>query len=243
MKNLFSIKDKVIVITEASKGRGYQFAKRLVELGANIAICARNFDEIINAEAELTNLGGQVLSAQVDVTKSYQISEFIESVIKRFGKIDVLINNANASLSRLTEEMSEEDWDYIQDVNVKAPFLVSQMVGRKMIDQKYGSIIMISPAASSKNSGECTAQAALHQLTRSLACEWRKYNIRVNAIAPGYIKGDTFEETAIESLDEVPLNRVGEPDDLIGALLYLCSSASNYTTGQTIVIDGGKTIY
>ena len=250
---MFSIKDRVFVVTGGAQGIGLNYVKGLAKAGARLAICDKQEDKVRSVEKDLKQQGYEIIADGVDVTNKLQIENFINKVVKNYNQIDVLVNNAGVLLRRMPEEMTEEEWDLIQDVNVKGTFLFSQIVGREMIKQKNGVIINIASIASrqalDRRLGYCTSKAAAEHLTRTLAFEWGKHNIRVNAIAPGYIKSDMNADLRAnpdiynKMVSEVPLGRFGEAEDLLGTLIYLCSEASKYVTGQTLYVDGGKTTH
>jgi NAD(P)-dependent dehydrogenase (short-subunit alcohol dehydrogenase family) len=251
VKELFSVKDKVVIVTGSAQGIGLNYARGLARYGARLALCDRQVEKLQTAAAELAASGTDVITDAVDVTDPGQIQSFVEKVMEQFGHIDALVNNAGVLLRRTPEEMTAQEWDFIQNVNVKGTFLFAQAVGREMIKRQEGSIVNIASIASRQalglRLGYCTSKAAVEHFTRTLAFEWGKHNIRVNAIAPGYIKSDmnadlrSNPETYNKMVSEVPLGRFGEADDLLGALIFLCSDASAYVSGQTIYVDGGKT--
>jgi len=249
----FSIKDKVIIVTGAGRGLGLNYASNLVKFGAKVAICDKMEENVVNAEKTIKEEGFDILAQVVDVTCKEQIDNFVNQVIKTYGRVDCLVNNAGVLLRRTPEEMTADEWDFMMDVNMKGTFLFSQAVGKHMIDARQGSIINIASiggkVALYGRLGYCTTKAAVEHFTRVLAYEWGKYNVRVNAIAPGYIKSEMNADLRADPVrykamvDDVPLGRFGEPDDLIGTLVFLCSNASAFITGQTIYVDGGKTTH
>ncbi len=251
MENLFSIKDRVIIVTGSAQGIGLTYARGLAGQGAKLALCDRQADKLAAAQAEVAAAGAEVMAAPVDVTSPEQVQGFVAQTVARFGRIDALVNNAGVLLRRTPEEMTADEWDFIQDVNVRGTFLFAQAVGREMIKRREGAIVNIASIASrqalSLRLGYCTSKAAVEHFTRTLAYEWGRYNIRVNAIAPGYIKSDMNADLRAnpavydKMVSEVPLGRFGEADDLLGTMVFLCSPAAAYVSGQTIYVDGGKT--
>ena len=249
--NLFSVQDRVVIITGCARGIGLTYARGLGEHGAKLAICDIQDKEIIEKGRDLEKSGCEVMASRVDVTNPEEIDAFVQQAVKRFGRIDGLVNNAGVLMRRTPEEMKLEEWEFIQKVNVNGTFLFAQAVGKEMIKQREGSIVNIASIAAKQaldlRLAYCTSKAAVEHFTRTLAFEWGKYNIRVNAIAPGFIKSDmnadlrANPEIYNRMVSEVPLGCFGEPEDLLGTLLYLLSSASTYVTGQTIFVDGGKT--
>jgi len=244
-----SLKGKVGIVTGASRGLGKGIAIGLAQAGADLAITSRELKKIERVAEEIKNWGGEILPLQVDVTVKEDIDRMVKKTMERFGKIDFLFNNAGRITRVPSEEFSEEDWDEEINVNLKATFLCCQAVGRVMIKQKRGKIINISSVASFIGGKNIPAYAAskggVSQLTKSLASDWAKYDIRVNAIGPGYFVTDFTEAlrrdperfSAINA--RIPLGRWGEPEDLAGIAVFLASDASDYITGQTIFVDGG----
>lgn len=250
-KDLFSVKDRVVIVTGCARGIGLTYARGLGAHGAKLAICDIQDKAILERGRDLEADGCEVMASRVDVTNPEEIDAFVQKVLDHFGHIDGLVNNAGVLLRRTPEEMSLEEWEFIQKVNVNGTFLFARAVGREMIKQREGSIVNIASIAAKQaldlRIGYCTSKAAVEHFTRTLAFEWGKHNIRVNAIAPGFIKSDmnadlrANPEIYNRMVSEVPLGRFGEPGDLLGTLLYFLSPASAYVTGQTIFVDGGKT--
>jgi len=244
-----SLKGKAGIVTGASRGLGKGIAIGLAQAGADLTITSREIEKIEKVASELERWGARVLPLQVDVTRKEEIDRMVEKTLERFGKIDFLFNNAGRITRVASENFSEEDWDEEINVNLKGTFLCCQTVGRVMIKQGRGKIINISSVASfigGKNiPAYAASKGAVSQLTKSLASDWAKYNIRVNAIGPGYFVTDLTEAlrkdpqrfSAISA--RIPLGRWGEPEDLAGIAVFLASDASDYITGQTIFVDGG----
>lgn len=244
-----SLKGKAGIVTGASRGLGKGIAIGLAQAGADLAITSREMKRIEKVAEEIKSWGGKVLPLQVDVARKEDIDIMVEKTLEKFGKIDFLFNNAGRITRVPSEDFSERDWDEELNVNLKGTFLCCQAVGRVMIKQKRGKIINISSIASfigGKNiSAYVASKGGISQLTKSLASDWAKYNIRVNAIGPGYFMTDLTEPlrkdpkrfSAINV--RIPLGRWGEPEDLAGIAVFLASDASDYITGQTIFVDGG----
>ncbi|MFQ5867301.1 MAG: SDR family NAD(P)-dependent oxidoreductase [bacterium] len=244
-----SLKGKVGIVTGASRGLGKGIAIGLVQAGADLAVTSRDIEKIEKVAEEIKNWGGEVLPLQVDVSRKEDIDRMLEKTLEKFGKIDFLFNNAGRITRVPSEDFSERDWDKEININLKGTFLCCQAVGRVMIKQKRGKIINISSIASfigGKNiSAYVASKGGVSQLTKSLASDWAKYNIRVNAIGPGYFTTDLTEPlrqdperfSAINA--RIPLGRWGKPEDLAGIAVFLACDASDYITGQTIFVDGG----
>ena len=243
-----SLTGKVALITGASKGIGRAIAIELANNGAAIAV---NYNIDAPGAQETINLikekDGYARSFRCDIKDYYSSKDLVENVIKHFGKIDILINNAGVSKVGIFTDMDESDWDSIIDTNLKGVFNVTHNVLKFMVKQRKGNVINIS-SIWGKNGASCEAiysasKGGLNAFTQSLAKELGPSNIRVNAVAPGVIntsmnKWLTEEETT-DLINDIPLGRFGEKEDVAKLVTFLCSEESNYITGQIIVIDGG----
>jgi NAD(P)-dependent dehydrogenase (short-subunit alcohol dehydrogenase family) len=256
----FNLKDRCSIVTGGAMGLGKAMAIALAQVGSNIVIADINKERAEQTAAEIATLGVKVLPVRVDVTNPGQIDEMVSKVMDKFGRIDVLFNNAGIAIHGSIIGYKLEDWHKQMEINVTSIFLVSQAVGKVMIEQKRGSIVnTASMSGVVVNNPQPqlpynTSKGAVIMLTKSLASEWVYHNIRVNAIAPGYMKTDLtkcFFETDDPATKELvqrwmqftPMGRPGEPDELAGIAVYLASDASSYVTGQVIVIDGGYTMW
>ncbi len=228
-------------------------ALALAEAGADVAVVQRCVEVAERTAEEIRKLGRDSFAMKVDVSKAEDIRNMVVAAKDRFGKIDILINNAGISHHVSALDMTEENWDSMVDIHLKRTFLCSQIVGREMVKQKKGSIINIASISGFiANRPQLqpyynTAKAGIVHLTKSLAMEWVKYNIRVNAIAPGYMKTPRLkrvsDKTAEEWLSLSPMGRFGEPYEIKGLALFLASKASTFMMGTTTVIDGGYTCW
>lgn len=245
------LKGKVVVITGASQGIGKTCAQALAKEGCNVAICGRRKDVLEKAVEEIKTEGTEVLGVQADVAKAEDIANLVAKTIEKFGRIDILVNNAGFFPIKMFEEMSQEDWQRVIDINLTGTFLASKAVYEHMADQGHGHIINITSAAGRLGGAGLVhysaAKAGVIGFTRALAKEAAQAGIQVNAIAPGIIETDTalhtFPGFALkEYLKSVPLGRLGKDEDLVGMLVYLCSGHSSYITGQTFAVDGGYTM-
>jgi len=247
----FSLPGKVVIITGGRRGIGKAIALAMAEAGADIAICDRVIEDgELNAVAEeVKRLGRRSLAVQADITHKADVDALVQRVMDEFGAVDILVNNAAMNIRALLLELSEDGWDRVLNTDLKGYYLCSQAVGKRMVDQKRGNIINIASIAAIKAAPEmgayCIAKAGVVMLTRVLAVELAKYNIRVNAIAPYIVKTKFSQplwsdpETLKELESEIPLGRLAETSDIIGAVLFLASDASSYITGHTIIVDGG----
>ncbi len=249
MNSPFDLRGKVALITGASSGFGRHFAGVLARAGAHVGLAARRVDALETVAKEVHAIGGTAAVAKLDVSQEASVASAVAEIEQALGPIDVLINNAGICITKPVLEQSEEDWDDVLDVNLKGAFLMSTRVARRMRDLKRGgSIINIQSILSFRQAGHITpyaaSKAALNQLTKNMALELARYNIRVNGIAPGYfltdISRDFFaSEAGAAMLKRIPQRRLGRFEDLDGPLLLLASDASRYMTGTTIVVDGG----
>jgi len=253
IRDLFDLTGKTAIVTGGSRGIGVEMAEGLAEAGANLMLCARRaewLDETVEAfRANNYNVEGKLC----DVSKAEDIQAVVDETVNKFGKIDILINNAGISWGAMPEDMPLAKWQQVLDVNLTGCFLFAQAVGREMLKQNNGSIIniaSISGITSSANgpfyAGYAASKAGLIGLTRELAASWGRRGIRVNAIAPGFFHSRLADavidiyERSIQENNVIP--RIGEEGELKGAVVFLASDASSYVTGQTIVVDGGMTV-
>lgn len=252
--DLFQLKDKTAIITGGGKGLGAQMANALAKAGANIVICSRNVENCERTCKQLEEEAGvQTLAISCDITKSDEIEAVIQKTMKKFGQIDILINNSGTSWISPFIDFPEEKWDKVMDVNVKGTFLFSQAVAKVMIEQRKGKIINIASVTGMGGTfpelldtlAYNTSKGAVLTFTKDLAVKLARYNIQVNAIAPGFfptkITEKVLKDVNAQVVKHIPAGRFGNSDDLKGATLFLASKASDYCIGQVIVIDGGIT--
>jgi NAD(P)-dependent dehydrogenase (short-subunit alcohol dehydrogenase family) len=250
LRDLFELGGKVALITGGSRGLGLQIAKGLGEMGAKIAVSARKSAELDEARADLKKHGIDALTVTNDLSKHDQIPALVEAVVKHYGTINILVNNAGATWGAKAEEHPLEAWNKVMTLNAGSVFALSQAVANRcFIPQRSGNIIVIASTAALRAGMQMKAvayysskAAALH-LTRALAGEWGQYNIRVNAICPGFfpskMASGLLESMKADVLARTPLGRIGGDTDLQGAAVYLASDASRHVTGQYIAVDGG----
>jgi NAD(P)-dependent dehydrogenase (short-subunit alcohol dehydrogenase family) len=253
VRDLFDLTGKTAIITGGSRGLGLEMAQALGEAGAKLMICARRENWLAEALAELRAQGFTAEGMLCDVAKPEQVQAVTEATVEKFGRIDILINNAGISWGAMPEEMALEKWQQVLDVNLTGCFLFAQSVGREMLKQESGSIVnitSISGITSFANgpyyAGYVASKAGLIGLTRELAASWGRKGIRVNAVAPGFFRSrladaviDIYESSIRENN---PIPRIGNEGELKGVTVFLASDASSYVTGQTIVVDGGMTV-
>ena len=233
---------------------GKEFALGFAREGADVVINGRNFEKATAVVKEIESAGVRSMAISADVSSSQDVTRMVEEATRHFGKIDVLVNNAGINPFILeAEKIKEEGWDQTMNVNLKGVFLCCQAVGKKMIQQGGGNIINISSAAGILGEqgflAYCVSKAGVMTLTRILAYEWSKYNIRINAIAPGFIAGGMNEpvlrkESLVSGLaQKVPLKRLGDVKEIVNVALFLASEDASYINGTTIVADGGMMGY
>ncbi len=251
--NLFDLSQKVAIVTGGNQGIGLAIARAFATAGATVVIVNRRATEGEKAVESLRKEGLNAVAIPTDVTSMSSVKALVSKVINDFGKIDILVNNAGFMVRKPIEEITEEDWDSVININLKAMFFCSQLVGKEMIRKKKGRIINISSLRSqkmaSKRSVYAISKGGVTNITRVFAYEWGKHNITVNAIAPGTIITDFnrkhFEDHPDELADivkSIPKGRAGNPSDCITAALFLASDASDFVTGQTVFADGGTSI-
>lgn len=254
---LFSLSGKIAIVTGASRGIGKALAKGLAAQSAAVVVNYQSAEDRANAVvAEIEAAGGRAKAIRADVSDEADAERLITETVAAFGKLDILVNNAGIVLPVAAEECSLETWRRTMSVNLDGVFLVSRAAGRQMIAQKSGCIISIGSMSGRivnwpfRHAAYNVSKAGVHMLTKALATEWAEHNIRVNAIAPGYIRTELTDEVLKEHPDVVRdhwgksavQNRIGEVGEVVGAVVYLASDAASFTTGEIITIDGGLTL-
>ncbi len=244
------LRDKVAIVTGSTKGIGKAIAIGFANEGATVVVCGRSEDLAKNLAADLTGQGRKAVAMRLDVTSGESINHVVDQVVGQFGRIDILANNAGISpIWKRAEDTSKEAWDQIIETNLTGAFLCSQAVGRVMIKQKGGKIINMTSVggevALPRLVAYCASKAGIVVLTKVLAVEWAQHNILVNAIGPSYVEteftaGLRANKAIYEDLmGRNPLGRFAQPEEVVGAAVFLASDESNYITGQTIFVDGG----
>ncbi|WP_017728771.1 SDR family NAD(P)-dependent oxidoreductase [Halalkalibacterium ligniniphilum] len=247
-----SLKEKVVLITGGTKGIGRECANELAKYGAKLAIAARNQSHLDTTVEELKMLGAEVVGVQTDVSSLSQIKNMVKTTLDAFGRIDILVNSAGINRPTKATEVTEEIWDQIMDINLKGTFFCSQEVAKVMDKNRVSKIINISSQMAFVGYYDravyCASKGGIDTMTKCLAIEWAP-NILVNSVAPtfietslteGYFKSEEFSKDVIS---RIPLKRIGSPQDVVGAILYLASDLSNLVTGTSIKVDGGWTAW
>jgi NAD(P)-dependent dehydrogenase (short-subunit alcohol dehydrogenase family) len=249
----FDLSGKTAVVTGGNTGLGEAFARALAEVGASVALAARTRERSEAVAAEISASGAKAIAVDLDVREPGQVERMVGEVAERLGPVDILVNNAGVCYHRPALEVPREEWLNTFDVNVHGLWYCAQTVGKQMIDRGGGVIVNTgSISAMIVNRPQWqpaynASKAAVHQLTKSLAAEWAPHNVRVNALAPGYVK------TAMAPVDEprfrrhwiedAPMQRYALPEELGPSLVYLASDASSFMTGSVLVVDGGYTLW
>jgi NAD(P)-dependent dehydrogenase (short-subunit alcohol dehydrogenase family) len=254
-RELFDLDGKTAIVTGGGAGIGRQMAQALAESGADLVLCARKVERCEQAASELSQLGVRALGLQCDVRDPEAVRTVVDRTRQELGRIDILVNNAGTVWGAPPEETPLDGWQKVIDVNLTGVFLFSQATGRVMIGAAGGKIVNIASVAGLRGAPPEVMNAIPYNaskggviaFTRDLACKWARHGINVNAIAPGWFPTemsryvlDRQGETLVE---HVPLRRFGGPDDLKGAVVFLASSASDYVTGHTLVVDGGESVW
>ena len=253
IKELFDLAGRSAIVTGGSRGLGKEMAEGLAEAGAALMLCARREEWLTPTVEEFRVRGFQAEGVLCDVANPEQVQRVVDKTIQAYGKIDILINNAGVSWGELPEKMPFDKWQNVIDINLTGAFLFAQSAGREMLKREYGRIINVSSVSGLQSSadgphyvGYAASKAGLFGLTRELAASWGRQGIRVNALAPGFFHS-RLADSSIKYAEPVikarnPIPRVGDAGELKGVAVFLASDASNYVTGQTIVVDGGRTI-
>lgn len=255
LKQLFDLSGKVALVTGGSRGLGLEMAEGMAEAGATLMLLARREQWLAPAVESLKKRGFKADGAVCDVSNPDVAPAAVARTVAAFGRLDILVNNAGVTWGQPAEEFPLDRWQMVLDIDLTAAFLFCQAAGKQMIEQGYGRIINIAsvmgmigtlPQLDHHLSAYVAAKGGLIALTRELAAKWAQYNIRVNAIAPGFFPS-RMTEKSLEAQGgalaaATPMQRVGQPGEMKGVAVFLAADASNYITGQTIVVDGGMTI-
>ena len=251
--DLFDLSDRVAIVTGGSRGLGEEMAEGLAEAGASLMICARREQWLAPTLESFRGRGFTADGLVCDVADPNQVQAVVDKTMASYGRVDILVNNAGVTWGARPEEMPLDKWQRVIDVNLTGAFLFAQAAGREMLKREYGRIINVSSIAALQAevhgphyAAYAASKAGLMGLTRELAASWGRHNIRVNAIAPGFFHSRLADpvlplvEPAIKASSPIP--RIGAEGELKGVCVFLASDASNYIAGQTIVVDGGRTI-
>jgi len=246
---LFDLTGRVAIVTGASRGLGQYFGRALARAGADLVITSRRLEALREFQQEIEALGRRALPLQLDVGDYESIQQMVEAAYAHYGKIDILVNNAGCNVRKPALDITWDEWNTVLDTNLRGTFFVAQAVAKRMVPRKHGRIINIGSVTAvfgyAGLAPYCASRGGVKQLTMSLADDWGSHGITVNCLAPGWFK---TEQTAVlyenkawldYITDRIPLKRPGQPSDLDGAIVFLASDASEYMTGQTLLVDGG----
>ncbi|MFT4050671.1 MAG: SDR family oxidoreductase [Microbacterium sp.] len=249
----FTLAGKTALVTGATRGLGRAFARALAEAGADIVLHGRDAKAAAEVKAEIEAIGRTAWIVLGDVTTRAKVEEVVADALDQAGRIDVLINNAGACVHRPALEVTDDEWDHVIDTNLTALWHVSQAVGRGMVERGAGSIVNIGSISGmivnrpQMQPAYNASKAAVHQLTKSLAAEWAPHGVRVNAVAPGYIKTDMspVDEPRFRRfwIEDAPQQRYATPDEVSPSVVFLASEAASFMSGTILVVDGGYTLF
>jgi len=249
MTRNYDLRNKVAIVTGGAKGIGRAIALGLAECGASVVVASRSQNELEAVASEIEQKGGKATPVPTDLMVNEQIENLVEAVKSTYQRIDILVNNAARSFLRPMMELREDGWDKIFDTNCKGAFLLSRAAAKVMMEQGGGRIINITTVGAVRGGAGMgvyhASKAALSMLTKCMAVEWAPYNINVNAVGPGLTKtafsqpiwANPEVEKGIAA--RIPKGRLAEPEEIVGAVLFLCSEDSSFITGQSIYVDGG----
>lgn len=245
---------KVAIVTGGSKGIGRAIALGFATQGAKVVISARGLEGAEQVAAEIRGTGGQALGLSCDVAQAEQVEAMVARTVAEFGRVDIAVANAGIPQVRPSEELTPQEWQNLMDINLNGVFYTCQAAGKQMLAQGSGAILnvgsLLSFIAVPQRLAYATSKGGIVQLTKVLAVEWAARGVRVNAIAPGYIETDIMRGLKAKGLldtaaliKRTPMNRLGQPEDLIGPAVFLCSEDAAFVTGQTLAVDGGWLAY
>jgi len=250
--SVFSLEGRTAIITGASGGLGKEAALALAGVGCDVVIAARNRQALEHVAAAMQQNGHECLAVQTDITQAAEVQQLVDRTVERFGKIDILINNAAIAVEKLFTDLTEAEWRRVIDTNLHGTFLCTQAAGKQMIQQSGGRIInvvsVVGLVAVPSLGSYGVAKGGVIQYTRALAAEWARHQITVNALAPGYFVSPMNEERFADpevlrhTIRRIPMKRLATYDDLTPVLIFLASEAARYMTGQVLAVDGGWTI-
>jgi NAD(P)-dependent dehydrogenase (short-subunit alcohol dehydrogenase family) len=241
----FSLDGKVALVTGAKRGIGKAFALTFAEAGADVVVCGRTLPDLEKVADEIKALGRRSLAVKTDVSNKSEVESLVAFIVKEFGTLDILVNNAVVYARGPLVELSEEEWDNTLDIGLKGFYLCSQAAARVMMERRKGSIINMSSTAGIRPTGRQGAYSVIKaggiMLTKLLAAELAEYNIRVNALAPTVVKTELVNEELFRGfMTQLPLGRLTEMSELAAAALFLASDAASYVSGHTLIVDGGR---
>jgi NAD(P)-dependent dehydrogenase (short-subunit alcohol dehydrogenase family) len=254
MSNLFDLSGRMALVVGGHGGLGKAIALAMADAGADVVVASRNLEALKATAKEVESRGRKSLALSVDVVDARQVERMVEHILKVFPRIDILVNGAGLAIRKPADSFPIDEWQRVMDVNTRGTFLCCQAVGRVMIKQKRGKIINISSVRGRYGlptgyAAYCASKGAVDTLTRTLACEWAKYNVLVNAIAPTVVETELTKELLADveyaktMKARIPMGRWALTEDIVGPCVFFASDASNFITGQILYIDGGVTTW
>jgi len=254
MTDLFDLTGKVAVVAGGAGGIGRALALGLAGYGADVIVASRKLEHLEKVAEEIRAKGRKALAVTVDVTQEQSVVDMVERILKVFPRIDILVNAAGLAIRKPADSFPIDEWQQVMDINTRGTFLCCQVVGRVMIKQRSGKIVNLSSVRGryglpADYAAYCASKGAVDTLTRTLACEWAKYNVLVNAVAPTIVETDLTRpaladpEYAQRMKSRIPLGRWATTEDIVGPAVFLASKASDFVTGQIVYIDGGVTTW
>lgn len=254
MTHLFDLTGKVALVVGGGGGIGHAQALGLADAGSDVIIASRKLEHLEPVVNEIKARGRKSLAVSVDVTQEKSVQEMVDAILKKFPRIDVLVNAAGIAIREPADIFPIDEWQQVMDINSRGTFLCCQAVGRVMIKQKSGRIINLSSVRGryglpSGYAAYCPSKGAVDALTRTLACEWAKHNVLVNAVAPTIVETDLTRSAladpayAQQMKSRIPLGKWALPEDIVGATVFFASKAADFITGQILYIDGGVTTW
>jgi 3-oxoacyl-[acyl-carrier protein] reductase len=247
-----TLRDQVAIVTGASQGIGRAIALELARVGADVVVCSRRPAALKPVADQIRALGRQALAVECDVADAVQVDDVVGRTTSAFGRIDLLVNNAGYRIRAPLEDLSRREWDAMIATNLTGVFLFSQAVGRVMIGQRAGTIVNVTSVAARSGArgmaAYAAAKAGVTVLTQSLGAEWAKYGIRVNAVAPGPVETEGVLEVwktpamIAQATGEVPLGRLGRPEEIAWAVVFVASDQARFMTGETLYVSGGPRV-
>lgn len=254
MNKMFDLTGKVALVTGGHGGIGKAIALGLADAGADVVVASRNLEALKAVADEITARGRKSLAVSVDVVDENQVNNMVDTVLKTFPRIDILVNGAGLAIRKPADTFPIDEWQKVMDINVRGTFLCCQAVGKVMLKQKSGRIINLSSVRGryglpSGYAAYCPSKGAVDTLTRTLACEWAKSNVLVNAVAPTIVETDLTKDAlanpdyAKQMASRIPMGRWAFPEDIVGPTIFFASDASSFITGQILYVDGGVTTW
>src|SRR4030042_1961107 len=248
----FRLDNQIAIVTGGGQGIGRSIALGFANVGATVVIAGRTQEPLKEVERELAVMGNKGRAIKMDVSNQEDVKGLSEQIMDIYGRLDILVNNAAVRVHKPVLDHTQEDWEYVFRINVTGTFLCSQMAARIMKNQGHGCIINVASQMATVTNPDraayCSSKAAVVHMTRVMAVDWAKYKIRVNAIGPGltktpFIIGAAARVETSMIPEKIPLGRMAEADEMIGAAIFVASDAGSYLNGEQIIVDGGQSIY